>query len=121
MDEIRVSVKHAAQTLDVALPAGATVGDLQARLEALTGVLVRRQKLMAKGRVISGAAGSLAGVGVGNGAKLMLLAAAGAVPSQVRGCVGLASKWSGAPAAASQPACSCTRQLLARPPQQLGP
>lgn len=87
MADLTLTVKYGGSTLELSLPASATVTQLQERLESELGVMVRRQKLMAKGKVISGAKGTLADAGVANGAKLMLLAAAGAVPiqSQVRG------------------------------------
>lgn len=50
---------------------------LQAVLEERTGLVVRKQKLMAAGKVVSGRPGTLAAAGLRPGAKLMLLAGAG--------------------------------------------
>jgi hypothetical protein len=76
-----VSVRFAGSALDVALPSGATLAQLQEALERRCGVIARKQKLMAKGSVLTGGGNAsttpLAALGVGAGAKLMLLAAAG--------------------------------------------
>lgn len=71
-DGFVVSVKFGGQTIDVRLPANGTVGDLQDRLEKY--VPARQQKLMCRGRVISGQPRqALADAGIGPRAKLMLL------------------------------------------------
>lgn len=75
--QLQLSVKHGTATVDVAVPALATVADLQQLLEAQTGLLARKQKLIFKGKVLAGTA-KLADCGVASGAKLMLLTAAGA-------------------------------------------
>lgn len=61
----------------MSLAPDATVAALQQQLEELTGLFVRKQKLMAAGKVVSGRSGTLAAAGIKPGAKLMLLAAAG--------------------------------------------
>lgn len=49
--EISVLVKSGAQTLTVSLPSDAPVKDLMARLQQLTNILPRGQKLIHKGAV----------------------------------------------------------------------
>lgn len=82
-DLIQVTVRHSSSSFTVDVSADASIRDLQELLENKTGVLVRRQKLMCRGRVISGLSGDLKSASIANGAKLMLLAAAGEVQSQV--------------------------------------
>ncbi|GAB4818031.1 hypothetical protein N2152v2_005077 [Parachlorella kessleri] len=89
-DSIKLLVKHANSSSELSLPAGATVRELQEQLEARTGVLVRRQKLLCKGKVISAVSGTLAAAGLSSGAKLMLLAGAGEVV-QSQGAAALAA------------------------------
>lgn len=107
-DEFPLTVKYGKETLELRLPADATVAELQvglrtslaaqmppplptiqaalkpttapipqAALEERTGLLVRKQKLMAAGKVVSGRPGTLSVAGLRPGAKLMLLAGAG--------------------------------------------
>ena len=89
---MRVQVKYGPQSLDLELPDGdgATVLALQSAIEQQTGVFQRKQKVIHKGKVIScGGDDKLAGktklaeVGVGDGAKLMLMATDGSVATQV--------------------------------------
>jgi hypothetical protein len=63
----------------VSLPAGSSVADLKAALEPLAGLLRRQQKLILKGKVLEDSQ-SLSSCKLASGAKLMLLAAQGAVP-----------------------------------------
>ena len=58
-------------------PATAVNLPTQATLEERTGLFVRKQKLMAAGKVVSGRPGTLTSAGLRPGAKLMLLAGAG--------------------------------------------
>ncbi|KAL4424792.1 hypothetical protein ABPG77_000832 [Micractinium sp. CCAP 211/92] len=73
----QITIKHGKETLQLDWSLDRPVAELQERLEELTGLMVRKQKLMAAGKVLSGRSGSLAAAGVRPGAKLMLLAAAG--------------------------------------------
>eukprot|EP00887_Chlorella_sp_A99_P005295 scaffold1.g5295.t1 len=88
---INLVVKYGKESLDVSLPANATVQQLLDAIEARTGLFAhKQQKLMAKGRVVSGQPGAtLAAAGIAAGAKLMLLAAAG---TQTQGQATLASQ-----------------------------
>ncbi|KAG6543158.1 hypothetical protein Mapa_015407 [Marchantia paleacea] len=74
--EISVWVKSGAQTLTVSLPSDAPVNDLMARLQQLTNILPRGQKIIHKGKVLDPEM-TLAGAKVTNGAKLMLMASEG--------------------------------------------
>ena len=75
---LRLAVRYGKDTLELDLPATATVAQLQAELEERTGLFVRKQKLMAAGKVVSGrGAVPLAAAGVKPGTKLLLLAGAG--------------------------------------------
>ncbi|PSC75686.1 LRR repeats and ubiquitin-like domain-containing protein isoform A [Micractinium conductrix] len=78
MMRAKLSVKHGIEQLQIEFALERPVAELQALLEEKTGLMVRKQKLMAAGKVISGRPGSLADAGVKPNAKLMLLAAAGA-------------------------------------------
>eukprot|EP00898_Chlorokybus_atmophyticus_P000897 jgi/Chlat1/1808/Chrsp135S02139 len=75
---MRVVVKQGgAAPLEVALPPasdGATVGTLKERIRELTGIHVRKQKLLHKGRVLSDDSETLSRAGVADGAKIMLIA-----------------------------------------------
>lgn len=75
---LSLTIKWGKETLSVSLPADASVSALQQLLEEQTGLFVRKQKLMAAGKTISGRPGSLAAAGLRPGSKLMLLAGAGA-------------------------------------------
>ncbi|PRW58592.1 LRR repeats and ubiquitin-like domain-containing protein [Chlorella sorokiniana] len=76
-DGFPLTVKYGKETLELRLPADATVGQLQTALEERTGLFVRKQKLMAAGKVVSGRPGTLTAAGLRPGAKLMLLAGTG--------------------------------------------
>lgn len=72
---IAVTVKHKGAGVALALSPGSTLAALQEELEARTGVLVRYQKLILSGKVISGLPKvTLEQAGVRGGAKIMLLA-----------------------------------------------
>lgn len=73
-DTISVTVKHRGAGVPLALAPGSTLQALQEELEASTGVMVRYQKLILKGKVISGPKVTLEQAGVRDGAKIMLLA-----------------------------------------------
>ncbi|KAL4437121.1 hypothetical protein ABPG75_004260 [Micractinium tetrahymenae] len=78
----QITVKHGKETLQLDFSLEKPIAELQERLEELTGLMVRKQKLMAAGKVLSGRGGSLAAAGVRPGAKLMLLAAGSATSGQ---------------------------------------
>ena len=75
--ELSLTVKWGKETLGLSLPPDASVAALQQLLEERTGLFVRKQKLMAAGKTLSGRPGSLGDAGLRHGAKLMLLAGAG--------------------------------------------
>lgn len=86
---ISLFVKHGASTVEVAMPGDADVRELQAQLETRTGVFVRHQKLIFKGKVLD-ASSSLSACRLPNGAKVLLLVAqggAGGAPTKARACM----------------------------------
>ncbi|KAI8470553.1 MAG: L domain-like protein [Monoraphidium minutum] len=92
---MRVQVKHGGSDVDVDdLDAGAaTVSALKERLEAVTGVFARQQKLIFKGKVLEDRA-TLASSKVADGAKLMMLvsAQAGQAPKPIASSSAAASR-----------------------------
>lgn len=81
MGTIAVQIKHGASTIVIDhLTPSATLRQLQESIESATGVMVRKQKLLHKGKVLTALppATTLKAAGVGAGAKLMLIATAGA-------------------------------------------
>ncbi len=78
---MNLNVKHGGHTIALTLPEDVTLEMLQTDLESQTGILVRKQKLLASGKVISGSPGNkmLQELGVKSGGKLMLMAAPEAV------------------------------------------
>lgn len=87
---LQLSIKHGTQNVELQLDGLATIADLQLEVERATGVFVRKQKLIFKGKVVSGLEKkALAELTITSGAKLMLLAADG-VATQVgmhAGCI----------------------------------
>ncbi|EFJ18279.1 hypothetical protein SELMODRAFT_420321 [Selaginella moellendorffii] len=69
--ELRVSVRHGQQTLDISLPSSARVSDLMERLQALTNVLPRGQKLIHKGKILT------PDMTLASGSKIMMMATQG--------------------------------------------
>lgn len=86
MGTIAVQVKHGPATVVIDhLTPSATLRQLQEAIEGATGVMVRKQKLLHKGKQLTALAPTttLAAAGVTAGAKLMLIATAGAAaPTQ---------------------------------------
>lgn len=77
MATVTVHVKHGSSTLQASLAPDAKVTALQEELERQTGVFVRHQKLIHKGKVLEGGQ-RLTECGVTDGSKLMLMASQGA-------------------------------------------
>lgn len=99
---MRVQVKYAGVDVDVeGLEQPATVGQLKERLEERTGVFARHQKLIFKGKVLEDKS-TLAAAGMGDGAKLMLLASANAAQARPRAAAA-------PPSAGGRPAASSAR------------
>eukprot|EP00878_Enallax_costatus_P016266 GHUV01017063.1.p1 GENE.GHUV01017063.1~~GHUV01017063.1.p1 ORF type:complete len:198 (+),score=77.38 GHUV01017063.1:352-945(+) len=74
--ELQLTIKNGSDNLPIALSASSTVLQLKQQLEQHTGIFVRNQKLIYKGKVLEDSA-SLEFCRVSNGAKLMLLATEG--------------------------------------------
>ncbi|KAL2650342.1 hypothetical protein R1flu_018470 [Riccia fluitans] len=74
--EISISVKCGAQSYTISMRSDAFVKDLMSRLQELTNILPRGQKLIFKGKVLDPES-TLAAAKVTNGAKLMLMASEG--------------------------------------------
>ena len=79
MDGFTLGVKHGAALVTVELPPSATLQQLIDSIEAQTGVLARKQKLLCKGKVLTALPRSttLASAGLATGTKLILLAGGG--------------------------------------------
>lgn len=80
--DLQLNIKHGPKEHPVTVSANSTVLALKQQLESLTGVFVRNQKLIFKGKVLDDAA-TLEASKIGKGAKLMLLATEG-LPFKVR-------------------------------------
>ena len=79
---MELKVAFGKQVLDVTAPATATVAGLKQLLRPLAGhVLERNMKLICKGKVLAPDAAQLSSFGIGEGAKLMLLAGGSSGPS----------------------------------------
>lgn len=76
VNTIKLSVKHGASEFDVSVAEDASVLELMAAVEAATGVMCRKQKLIFKGKVLEPSGGSLASYKLAGGSKVMLLASA---------------------------------------------
>jgi hypothetical protein len=101
---MKITVQHAGKAIQVDLPDEATPDDLRTLLVEHTGVLVRAQKLLHKGKVLpfpglprsTPAAAlapkvTLASLGISGGAKLMLLASGGGGGATTAGAAALAA------------------------------
>ncbi|KAL3701336.1 hypothetical protein R1sor_019358 [Riccia sorocarpa] len=74
--EISITVKYGTNSYAISVSSNASVKDLMGRLQELTNILPRGQKLIFKGKVLDPES-TLAAVKVTNGAKLMLVASEG--------------------------------------------
>jgi hypothetical protein len=70
--EVQLHIKHGTETLSVTTAATCTVQQLKQQLEQLTGLFVRNQKLIFKGKVLADAS-TLEACKLTSGAKIMLL------------------------------------------------
>ncbi len=85
-----LTFKHAGSDVQLqAVPGSESIGQLKARLEQATGLFVRQQKLIFKGKVLDNDSATLDACKLGPGAKLMLLASGGVSSSsaKVRRCL----------------------------------
>lgn len=73
MSTLKLTIKHGKASYDISADGSSLVSDLMQQIEGLTGVLIREQKLVCQGKVLSSAV-SLEASKVRSGAKLMLLA-----------------------------------------------
>ena len=80
---MKLLVTHGRNTHEVDVDLGTTLQALMVRLEALTGALARTQKLICKGRVLGAGTLTVEGAKLKDGAKLMMLASASGVQTQV--------------------------------------
>lgn len=73
---VKLSVKHGGQDVALELPEepAPTVSDVKRAIETATGVFVRNQKLIHKGKTLADGAATLGALKIASGAKLMLLA-----------------------------------------------
>jgi hypothetical protein len=74
--EVQLHIKHGTETLSVTTAATSTVQQLKQQLEQLTGLFVRNQKLIFKGKLLADAS-TLEACKLTTGAKIMLLQSEG--------------------------------------------
>jgi hypothetical protein len=74
--DLQLQIKHGTETLSVSAAATCTVQQLKQQLEQLTGLFVRNQKLIFKGKVLADAA-TLETCKLTTGCKVMLLQSEG--------------------------------------------
>jgi len=72
-DLIVLHVTHRSNPYEVVLSPEATLADLQAQLENLTGVPPHMQKLLYKGKKVVSSGDSIQSAGLSNGLKVILL------------------------------------------------
>lgn len=101
--DLQLQVKHGTETLSVTAAATCTVQQLKQQLEQLTGLFVRNQKLIFKGKVLADAS-TLEACKLITGSKVMLLQTEG-LPVKV--CAAVA-------AATLEALCGSTGDTLAR-------
>lgn len=78
---IQIKVSFGKDSFDVSISGEETVEKIMVKLEAQTGVFVRKQKLIFKGKVLSFAT-KIADTNLKSGSKLMLMATSGDVQTQ---------------------------------------
>jgi hypothetical protein len=86
MSELALIVKMGSQEHQCSLPSTSTVGQLKAQLEPLTGLMMRQQKLIFKGKVLENHQ-PLTSCKLVSGAKLMLLAAQASTVHSTAYCI----------------------------------
>lgn len=75
-EEITVNVKFGGRTIPLTVSPNCTINEVKSLLQPLTNVLVRGQKLISKGKILTDNS-SLKDLDVLNGAKMMLMASQG--------------------------------------------
>jgi leucine-rich repeat protein SHOC2 len=74
--DLQLQIKHGSETLAISAAAACTVQQLKQQLEQLTGLFVRNQKLIFKGKVLVDAS-TLEACKLTTGSKVMLLQSEG--------------------------------------------
>ena len=83
LDSMRLFVQHGQTTFEMQAQTEELIEDLMARLETVSGVLARQQKLILKGKVLDSRATLSEANVTKDGAKIMLIASASGGPTQV--------------------------------------